>query len=303
MHLTLSKNFIGRIDSVTKEDKFHRVKGWVVPLIAADTCSIGCDGFVSITPEERKDVYEFYRKENINYLRSGFNILLEPKTDVTNIYVNDELVFEAKAEILESILLPNTKTKPELIVVDNFYDNVDAVREYALKQEFVARKEYHKGKRTVKAFIPSWIQTTFESYLGRPIREFTGATGIFQYCTAEDQVVYHCDSQEYAAMIYLSPDAPLSTGTSTYRSKITGLMHSATRGDAAKFNTSIGELNSRNFNGNSFYDRHNLELVDSVANVYNRLVIFNAQALHSATSYYGTTKENARLFHLFFFNC
>ena len=128
MHLTLSKNFIGRIDSVTKEDKFHRIKGWVVPLIAADTCSIGCDGFVSITPEERKDVYEFYRKENINYLRSGFNILLEPKTDVTNIYVNDELVFEAKAEILESILLPNTKTKPELIVVDNFYDNVDAVR-------------------------------------------------------------------------------------------------------------------------------------------------------------------------------
>lgn len=303
MHLTLSKNFIGRIDNVSKEDKFYRVRGWVVPTVVADTCSIGCDGFISISPEERQDVYEFYRKENLNFLRSGFNIILEPKTETTNIYVNDELVFEVHAEILESILLPNIQTKPELIVVDNFYKDVDAVRAYALKQEFVARKEYHKGKRTVKAFIPSWIQGAFESYLGRPIREFTGATGIFQYCTAEDQVVYHNDSQEYAAMVYLSPNAPLSSGTSTYKSKITGLMHSATVKDAAEHNTTISELNSKNFNGNSFYDKHNLELVDSVANVYNRLVIFNAQALHSATSYYGTTKENARLFHLFFFNC
>jgi hypothetical protein len=46
-----------------------------------------------------------------------------------------------------------------------------------------------------------------------------------------------------------------------------------------------------------------MELVDSVANVYNRCVIFNAQSLHAAAGYYGDTKENSRLFHLYFFNC
>jgi len=104
-------------------------------------------------------------------------------------------------------------------------------------------------------------------------------------------------------MIYLSPDAPLNTGTSTYKSKHTGLMHAATEEDAQRLGKTIHEINAQSFNGNSFYDKTNMELVDSVANVYNRMVIFNARALHAATSYYGTTKENARLFHLFFFNC
>jgi len=303
MHETLSKNFIGQIDSIKKTDKHYHIVGWVVPLITADSCYIGCEGFLSITPSERKDVYSYYKESHLNFLRSGFNIILDPKTEDVVIHVNGETVFKVQVEVMESVLQPNEYTKPELIVVDNFYKDVDAVRAYALKQEFVAKKDYHKGRRTIKSFIPHWIQGSFEKALSRPIREFTGATGVFQYCVAEDQVVYHYDMQEYAAMIYLSPDAPLNTGTSTYKSKHTGLMHAATEEDAQKFGKSVSEINAQSFNGNSFYDKTNMELVDSVANVYNRMVIFNARALHAATSYYGTTKENARLFHLFFFNC
>ena len=126
---------------------------------------------------------------------------------------------------------------------------------------------------------------------------------MFQYCVAKDNVVYHYDTQEYAAMVYLTPNAPLQTGTQTYRSKHTGLFTAATDEDAQRLGLSKEEIDQKSFNGNNFYDRHNMELVDSVANVYNRCVIFNARSLHAATSYFGDRKENARLFHLYFFNC
>ena len=44
------------------------------------------------------------------------------------------------------------------------------------------------------------------------------------------------------------------------------------------------------------------EVVDTVANVYNRLVMFDSKSIHAATGYFGDAIENARFFHLFFFD-
>ena len=52
----------------------------------------------------------------------------------------------------------------------------------------------------------------------------------------------------------------------------------------------------------NFYDKTQFEKVDDVGNVYNRLVIFNSSNLHAATGYFGDAIENARFFHLFFFD-
>lgn len=45
-----------------------------------------------------------------------------------------------------------------------------------------------------------------------------------------------------------------------------------------------------------------METFDSIGNVYNRLVIFNAQYIHGVTEYFGEDINNSRLFQLFFFN-
>jgi len=52
----------------------------------------------------------------------------------------------------------------------------------------------------------------------------------------------------------------------------------------------------------NFYDNTTYELVDSMANVYNRLVMFDAKAIHAATGYFGDAINNARFFQLFFFD-
>ena len=49
-------------------------------------------------------------------------------------------------------------------------------------------------------------------------------------------------------------------------------------------------------------NKENWETVDSIGNVYNRLVIFNAQYIHSVSEYFGEDITNSRLFQLFFFN-
>lgn len=317
MHETLNERFIGNLDSVEHINGSLKITGWAVDktleaieashVIVHNTAKdIGIESGVFF--KERLDVFSFYNNASRAHLNSGFEIVLPAQGDALDIIIKGQKIFTIPGKkygymLLDDVLQRNTETKPELIVVDNFYKNPDLVRAYALEQEFKANELYHKGSRTQKSYIPNWAKDEFSRLLNKQVTAFVGATGVFQYCVAKDNVVYHYDTQEYAAMVYLTPDAPLQTGTQTYRSKITGLFTAATDKDSERLGRTKEELDFLSFNGNNFYDRHNMELVDSVANVYNRLVIFNARALHAATSYFGDTKENARLFHLYFFNC
>ena len=55
------------------------------------------------------------------------------------------------------------------------------------------------------------------------------------------------------------------------------------------------------FEGN-FYDKTPWELVDTVGNVYNRMVVFDSRRVHAASEYFGDSIENSRLFQMFFFD-
>jgi hypothetical protein len=90
-------------------------------------------------------------------------------------------------------------------------------------------------------------------------------------------------------MIYLSPNAPLESGTRLMRTK----------------NGQIGHMTDPRINEaftGGFYDSTKFEIVDSASNVYNRLVIMDSQHIHSAGAYFGQGKEDGRLTHLFFFD-
>ena len=185
----------------------------------------------------------------------------------------------------------NRQPNKTVWVVDNFYSDPYAVREYALKQEFKPEIEYFKGSRSLDQYFVPGTKEAFERIMSIKIREWEshGMCGRFQYCTAQDPLVYHNDGQTWAAMIYLNPDAPYCTGTSLYASK-----NGARR-------TSDPQYSDEVYAG-GFYDETKFELVDSIGNVFNRLFIFDAQNIHAASKYFGQTKEDSRLFHIFFFD-
>ena len=185
----------------------------------------------------------------------------------------------------------NRNRNKKLFIVDNFYTNPDEVRSFALQQEFKEDLRWYKGFRTVNSYSPKGIKQAFENIIGESIREWGEGSpnGCFQVTTSKDPQVYHYDTQRWAAMIYLTPNAPIESGTRLHRSKITGLRHKSEEGIDFSFN-------------GGFYDSTKFDVVDSAANIYNRLVIMDAQCIHSAGPYFGQSMEDGRLVHLFFFD-
>jgi hypothetical protein len=187
-------------------------------------------------------------------------------------------------------------------VVDNFYEDPYAVREFALQQIYYPG-EGAVGHRTRKQFLFDGLRESFEEIIDAKIPDRDngygwfdeGINGRFQYCPAGTPSVFHCDSQKWAAVIYLTPDAPPQSGTSFYRHKETKIFHNTQIDWAAGQGTKV-------FNQHTFLDSTPYEMVDTVGNVFNRLVLFDGGLIHSGVNYFGWDISSSRLFHIFFFN-
>jgi hypothetical protein len=180
-----------------------------------------------------------------------------------------------------------------IIVVDNFLDDPDSVRELALRQTFV--KMHSAGVRTAEQFLHiAPYKAEFKRLLGCHVTNWddNDANGRFQCCLSSDAIPYHSDSQSRAAVLFLTPDAPIDAGLSFYRGRLSGVRR---RVD----DPALMELT---FGGGAEFDRSRWDEVDRVGNVYNRLVLFDAHLAHGASAYFGTDIASGRLFQNFFFN-
>lgn len=314
MHETLSPQFKGYIDNFYVRDGNLRISGWLITTEPRDEVIYFVDIGHSIAfynYNERQDVADYYQSSDADYVKCGFDLTIPTPNvkDVTvyalvrgikyNIFQRDiekdfmQIVQPSQVNETTEIRLAK-KSVPSFIVVDNFYENPDEVRALALQQSYAPDLRYHKGQRTSTKFIAPGTKELFESLIGRKITRWTEFeyNGIFQYCTPEDPLVYHSDVQSYAAAVYLTPNAPPQTGTTFYRSK--------KYPDVRKVD--INDPNYRDVYENYYYDKTKFETVDVVGNVYNRLALWDARLIHSASEYFGKNKEDSRLFHLFFFD-
>lgn len=187
------------------------------------------------------------------------------------------------------------KKHKRAFLVDNFYHNPLAVREFAMKQTFIegGLGKPYIGSRTEQQFLFPGIKEVFEEILNLKITKWEehGMNGRFQFNVAGEPIVYHCDNQRFAGMIYLNPTAPIQCGTSTFRHKETKIHH-----------LSHPDIISKVFNTGTFLDGTPYEKADQFGNIFNRLVIFDAGCIHAANEYFGTNIENGRLWHMFFFD-
>jgi hypothetical protein len=199
---------------------------------------------------------------------------------------------------MDTFLALNPGVAPRIIVVDNFYKDPHAVREFGLKQEFFDDPGYIGLRTRSRHFIPG-TRERFEELIGEKIKgwdadndgwEWYGMNGRFQYNVSGQPLVYHCDGQKWAAMVYLTPDAPFEAGTTMYAHKATRLRHNSEEGIMQAFNQ------------RTFLDPTPYEKVDVIGNVFNRLVIFSGGLIHGASCYFGDNKENGRFWHMFFFD-
>ena len=185
----------------------------------------------------------------------------------------------------------NKNTLTRIVTVDDFYDDPISVREKALELEFYRDDSLFHGQRTYERFAESHIRDAFSSLLGTSVTRWDehAMNGVFQLCTASDPLVYHADMQRWAGIIYLSPDASPTTGTSFYQHL---------RSDSR----SVRDGDPANIFAGGYFDGTRFREIDRIGNVFNRLVLFDAGLIHAASAYCGEQSADARLFQMFFFD-
>jgi len=270
------------------------------------------------------DVTRSYREKSREFLKSkGYELIandispdgksnfedwwVHPDLVNANIITKMKSIISGTQHVKEYILTPgeeefnffnvSANLKSTSWIVDNFYDNPNEVREFALQQDYLegGLGRGFIGRRTYQQFLFPGLKERFEEIMGRKITawEEHGMNGRFQISWSGEPLVYHCDSQKWGGMLYLTPDAPYQCGTTLYANKKTKARTYYHEGwdDAWK-----------DVPGDCHLDGTPFEPVDVLGNVYNRLVIFDASCIHSASQYFGTVKENARLWQMFFFD-
>jgi hypothetical protein len=214
---------------------------------------------------------------------------------------------ESKKEDKGLLLAENiSKRAPScgLIVIDNFYNNAMETRNFILTQEFKVRGNY-PGQRT-RSFANSDLKDIIQDYItpfGGKIIEFPMPdetnkddnniyNGAFQYTTSRDRSWIHVDGfNNWAGVLYMTPDAPVSAGTGFYKYK-----------DGTTYEADIKIMDNKEEIDAFCQDLTKWEQVDKVGNLFNRLVLFNSKRYHMSLDYFGNSKENGRLFQVFFFS-
>jgi hypothetical protein len=190
-----------------------------------------------------------------------------------------------------------------IIVIDNFYENPFEVREFALEQrDDYQPNDYHPGIRSSSFATEKhreMINNIVEPFSGK-INKFniskdksSNSNGTFQLNVSEDRKSWiHIDTGDtnWAGIIYLTPNAPLSGGTGFFKHK-----------DGNLTNCDKSILQNDNKVKQNRYDNTQWELVNSIGNVFNRLILFRSNQYHMSLDYFGNDFEDGRLIQLFFF--
>lgn len=183
-----------------------------------------------------------------------------------------------------------------ILVIDNFYNNPDSIRNYALKLEF-DRKGNFPGYRSSNYLIEEAkekIQNLLLPSAGKiinwisdPVDSFTGS---FQICTYTERTWIHTDEyNNWAGVLYLTPDAPISSGTAFYQHK-----------ESKIFKIENSEIDNVLNTRDNCFDYTKWEKTDVICNRYNRLVLFRADLYHASLDYFGFLNTNCRLTQVFF---
>ncbi len=197
-------------------------------------------------------------------------------------------------------------------IIENFYENPDVIRKFALKQKYTYCSErenieyVYPGGRTKDIFD---LDPTLQAKIFKKLvsvfhnSEYDimrwGISTNFQSVTKEYQEgVIHTDHNTiFAGVLYLSPNAPLESGTSLYRK--------APLFDEKKYKAALA-LNDKEFRDGKIVmstTHHNMfEEIVRVNNVYNTLILYEGRHYHSANNFFGTKLEDSRLTQVFFVN-
>jgi hypothetical protein len=194
-------------------------------------------------------------------------------------------------------------------VISDFYENPDEIRKYALAQKYTYCHEMKNieyvfpGSRTKD--LKDLSQSLYEKICKKLISVFHipehdlmrwQINTSFQIVEGEygHGLIHQDQNTVFAGVLYLTPDAPLDSGTSLFKKNA--------RYDEDLYWKLIKE-NDERFKRKEPIDFSYHEMFDEVVrvnNVYNSLILFEGDIHHCANQFFGKTKQDSRLAQVFF---
>ncbi|MFF2953294.1 DUF6445 family protein [Kitasatospora sp. NPDC057965] len=211
-------------------------------------------------------------------------------------------------------VLPYRKPTPgrDYWVFDDVLPDPDAVRRRCLERNdwaegYPYRPETWPGLRTMpglEADELARVEALVRKATGAPrlwVQSAPGGGTLNHNCVqlvgaAESEPRPHTDSRalcRYAAVLYLTPGAPKGAGTGFYRQRFPG---GRLGGNlvTAPHNNLVEALGTRRVPADAFTEDVR------VPNRFNRLLVYHANLIHSATAYHGLSLQDRRMTAVFF---
>ncbi|MDI1360814.1 DUF6445 family protein [Methylotenera sp.] len=195
-------------------------------------------------------------------------------------------------------------------IVENFYENPDAIRKFALAQEYKFCHEQNEishvypGCRTRE--LCDLNKALYDKICSKLISVFhipnhdrmrwEIRTGFQSVSAKYGQGVIHTDGDTiFAGVLYLTPDAQLNSGTSLFKKNQSFNQDNYKRAldeNDAKFRTGDIRMSTEY---HSMFDE-----VARFSNLYNTLVIYEGDNFHAANNFFGESLDDSRLTQAFF---
>lgn len=197
-------------------------------------------------------------------------------------------------------------------VIENFLENPETYRQFALKQKYRSLTDIPEAKYvfpgTRSLDLVDLDKSLHEKILKKLVTVFHNAeydtmrwaiSTNFQSVTEEYGAgVIHTDTNTiFAAVLYLTPNAPLNAGTSLFKPNSTF--------NEAQYQQALLDNDERFKAGEIVMDTSYHSMFDEIVrinNVYNTLVIYEGKHYHAANQFFGQQLKDSRLTQVFFVN-
>jgi len=181
--------------------------------------------------------------------------------------------------------------KLNALIIDDFLDDPDKIRNLLINNKVAFDVEGNfPGKRSTAV-----DNTTYQDMIVKKLErvlpfkfKIHPDSFPFQLCLSTDQTWVHLDISDWTGVLYLTPDAPVESGTLLFKEDVKLLKK--LRECEEKEGVGLGEVEA--------------DLTSVMGNVYNRMVLFRGVDIphRSNVAGFGDCLENGRLTQVFFFD-
>ena len=224
------------------------------------------------------------------------------------------------AEPIRAKTLKNQYGNPNLkfhsVCVDNFFNNPDLIREFALNQKYFPTDGRYPGVRTTnlwqinKKLSDYFFAKIFSVYF--PVKGFQvkyeNAEASFQKIKSFSDTAdsckntgwIHIDDSALGGLVYLTPNFNKNGGTSLFNLKKQFSDYNDMEPNVEKNKLFSGEKISDEEYKNAL-EKNNLKFEEKTEykNIYNRLIVYDGHEYHGAKSFYNDSNDE-RLTLVFF---